>query len=90
MIRMPYSVLLVVARTVEATFVLCFVFVVVVVVVVVFNLFINCFVIVSYILWNIYLVPVSPQQTGSFNDLSSLFRDCHNTILNEECRYWCR
>ena len=60
MIRMPYSVLLVVARTVEATFVLCFVFVVVVVVVVVFNLFINCFVIVSYILWNIYLVPVSP------------------------------
>ena len=59
MIRMPYSVLLVVARTVEATFVLCFVFVVVVVVVV-FNLFINCFVIVSYILWNIYLVPVSP------------------------------
>lgn len=86
MIRMPYSVLLVVARTVEATFVLCFVFVVVVV----FNLFINCFVIVSYILWNIYLVPVSPQQTGSFNDLSRLFRDCHNTILNEECRYWCR
>ena len=72
MIRMPYSVLLVVARTVEATFVLCFVFVVVVVVVV-FNLFINCFVIVSYILWNIYLVPVSPQQTGSFNDQSSLF-----------------
>lgn len=71
MIRMPYSVLLVVARTVEATFVLCFVFVVVVVVV--FNLFINCFVIVSYILWNIYLVPVSPQQTGSFNDQSSLF-----------------
>lgn len=70
MIRMPYSVLLVVARTVEATFVLCFVFVVVVVV---FNLFINCFVIVSYILWNIYLVPVSPQQTGSFNDQSSLF-----------------
>lgn len=69
MIRMPYSVLLVVARTVEATFVLCFVFVVVVV----FNLFINCFVIVSYILWNIYLVPVSPQQTGSFNDQSSLF-----------------
>lgn len=66
MIRMPYSVLLVVARTV----VLCFVFVVVVVV---FNLFINCFVIVSYILWNIYLVPVSPQQTGSFNDQSSLF-----------------
>lgn len=37
MIRMPYSVLLVVARTVEATFVLCFVFVVVVV----FNLFIT-------------------------------------------------
>ena len=73
MIRMPYSVLLVVARTVEATFVLCFVFVVVVVVVVVFNLFINCFVIVSYILWNIYLVPVSPQQTGSLNDQSSLF-----------------
>lgn len=72
MIRMPYSVLLVVARTVEATFVLCFVFFVVVVVVV-FNLFINCFVIVSYILWNIYLVPVSPQQTGSFNDQSSLF-----------------
>ena len=71
MIRMPYSVLLVVARTVEATFVLCFVFVVVVVVV--FNLFINCFVIVSHILWNIYLVPVSPQQTGSFNDQSSLF-----------------
>ena len=71
MIRMPYSVLLVVARTVEATFVLCFVFFVVVVVV--FNLFINCFVIVSYILWNIYLVPVSPQQTGSFNDQSSLF-----------------
>lgn len=70
MIRMPYSVLLVVARTVEATFVLCFVFVVVVVV---FNLFINCFVIVSYILWNIYLVPVSPQQTGSLNDQSSLF-----------------
>lgn len=72
MIRMPYSVLLVVARTVEATFVLCFVFFVVVVVVV-FNLFINCFVIVSYILWNIYLVPVSPQQTGSLNDQSSLF-----------------
>lgn len=71
MIRMPYSVLLVVARTVEATFVLCFVFFVVVVVV--FNLFINCFVIVSYILWNIYLVPVSPQQTGSLNDQSSLF-----------------
>ena len=70
MIRMPYSVLLVVARIVEATFVLCFVFVVVVVV---FNLFINCFVIVSYILWNIYLVPVSPQQTGSLNDQSSLF-----------------
>lgn len=57
MIRMPYSVLLVVARTVEATFVLCFVFVVVV-----FNLFINCFFIVSYIMWNIYLVPVSPQK----------------------------
>lgn len=72
MIRMPYSVLLVVARTVEATFVLCFVFFVVVVVVV-FNLFINCFIIVSYILWNIYLVPVSPQQTGSLNDQSSLF-----------------
>ena len=72
MIRMPYSVLLVVARTVEATFVLCFVFFVVVVVVV-FNLFFNCFVIVSYILWNIYLVPVSPQQTGSLNDQSSLF-----------------
>ena len=72
MIRMPYSVLLVVARTVEATFVLCFVFFVVVVVVV-FNLFFNCFVIVSYILWKIYLVPVSPQQTGSLNDQSSLF-----------------